>query len=78
MVETLGVVVSRLEDLVLVQAQTLALLVLALADEAGVALLHLVLGDLLDDPTLRLPAGDQELVELLAARPPLLALLQRP
>ena len=41
-------------------------------------LLHLVLRYVLDDLTLRLPAVDQELVELLAARPSLLALLQRP
>ena len=41
-------------------------------------LLHLVLGDVLDEPPLRLPAVEQALVELLTALPPLLALLQRP
>ena len=78
MVETRCVVISGLEYLVLLHTQSLPLLVLALTDETGVELLHPQLGYLLDDAALRLPAVDQQLVELLAALPVLFALLQRP
>ena len=78
LVETGGVVVSGLEYLVLLQAERLPFLVLALADQAGVELLHPDLRDLLDDGPLRLPAVDQQLVQVLAALPAQLGLLKSP